>query len=128
MEVAAISNLLAAKQCVNCLRLSFSLHGNEIEFEDRKFFLGLFSGPRSNDNWDTIKFCLALQTCCNVYRIAENRIVKAQVRSNVANNASPRVYTYADAEWQEWLAGAGFLFALKIERLKALRTAVAVKS
>ena len=104
--MAAAGNLLATEQCVNGLRLGFSLHRNKIEFEDRKFFLGLLRSSRSDDNWNTVKFCLALQTCSNVYRIAEDRIVKAKIGSEIADNASTCVYADADAKWQECLASA----------------------
>ena len=109
MEVAAGSNFLAAEQGVNGLRLGFSLHRNEVEFEDRKFFLSLLPGSRSDDDRNAIKFCLAFQTCCNVDRVPENRIVKAQVRPNIADNASTCVDANADAKRQEGLAGTGFL-------------------
>src|SRR5262249_32604649 len=64
--------------------------------------------------------CLALQTCCNVDRVPENRIVEAQVRSDIADYASTCVDTYADAKRQKWLASTGFLLTLEIERLKAV--------
>ena len=84
----------------------FSLHRNEIKFEDRKLFLGLLRSSRSDDNRNTVKFCLALQTCSNIDRIAKNRIVKTKIGSEIADNASTCVYPDADAKRQEWLAGA----------------------
>ena len=85
------------------------------------FSLAFSASPRSDDDRNTVKFCLALQTCSNVDRIAKNRIVEAKVRSEIADNASTGVYAYADAKWQERLAGArGLLLTLPIERLEAV--------
>src|SRR5262249_39092549 len=102
--------------------LGFSFHRNQIKFEKGKFFLGLFRSPRSEDNRNTVIFGLALQAGSDVDRIAENRIVEAQVGSEIADNAAAGVETDADAKWQERLPGArSLLLTLPIEHLHVVQ-------
>ena len=75
---------------------------------------------RTDDDGNAVRFRLPFQARRQIDRIAEHRIIEAQVGAHIADDASPGVEPDADLERDEALAGFfGLLLALLIERLDA---------
>src|SRR5271170_7184888 len=80
------SDGFVAEEKENAHRLGFADHLDQVEFEQREL-RRLFSGPLADYDVDQICLGLTLEPRGDVGVVAEHRIVKALIRTEITDNA-----------------------------------------
>src|SRR5258705_11592729 len=106
-EIPAVSNVGATHDRVYDFWFLFSPDPDGIDLQQRELLCDGLCRSRSNENRHAMERSLPLQARGKIYAVSHHRVLKPQLRSHVANDATPGVDANADLDRHEASAGLG---------------------